>query len=349
MKSLLYKGRHLPDLSSATRENLLDFFYEARKTKWMYERRLSGQDGWWQFSSTMMRFGDQIRAFELFYQPSTRTYYTTKVAMELLGGKVDGVTNPTFSSVAKGESLKATARTLARMGYKTIVLRYNGKEQNVTRRLADMCEDEGLLMSIICAGENNTHHPMQALCDGFTVFELKKEDFLAGNLTYAVVGDLSDSRTIHDFLDAISHFGARKVYGVGGSLNNVPGWVLALLRERGVEYQKTSNLLSIAPEIDVWYFTRYQQEYKLIGWLLKKIRLLRFVEKHWYMRWYGVSDELRAAAKQDAIFLHPLPHGLEYLEDIHVRDQRFKHYDPMIVNSLITKMTLFRSLPLGKN
>lgn len=346
--NLLYKGRHLPDLRCATKENLRDFFYAATHVKDVYNKRHSGQDGWWRFSSFMKKYEDPIRAFELFYQPSTRTYFTTKTAMELLGGKVDGVTDPTFSSVAKGESLKATIRTLAGIGYQLIVLRYNGKEENVSWQLADMCEDEHITVSIVCAGESNAHHPMQALCDSFTVFELKKEDFLAGRLMYAVVGDLSDSRTIHDFLDAISHFGARKIYAVGGLLDNLPEWVLALLRERSVEYQKTSDLLSIAPEVDVWYFTRYQQEYKWIGWLLKKLKFLRLVEKYWYARWYGVSDKLLAAAKPKAIFLHPLPHGLEYPENIHLWDDRFRHYDPMILNSLITKMTLFKNLPFGK-
>ena len=259
----------------------------------------------------------------------------------MLGGKVSGVTNLAFSSVAKGESLKATVRTLSRIGYQIVVIRYGGKEQHIARKLADMCFNEGLPTSVVCAGESNIHHPMQAICESFTVFETRREEFLAGNLTYAVVGDLSDSRTIHDFLDAVSHFGAKKIYGVGGRFNNLPEWVLALLHERGIMYEKTSDLISVAPEIDVWYFTRYQQEYKWSGWLLKKSKLLRFAEKRWYARWYGVSDTLLAITKKNAIFLHPLPHGLEYPEDIHLRDKRFLHYGAMIDNSLITKVTLF--------
>src|SRR3989338_5465581 len=284
MASFLYKGKHLPDLSLASRESLLEFFYAVQGVKRKYRNRHSGHDGWWEFSSSMKRHEDPIRVFELFDQPSTRTYYTTECAIDLLGGKVSGVTNLAFSSVAKGESLKATVRTLSRIGYQIVVIRYGGKEKHVAQKLANMCFDECLPTSVVCAGESNAHHPMQALCDSFTVFETRKEEFLTGALTYAVVGDLSDSRTIHDFLDAVSHFGAKKIYGVGGRFNNLPEWVITLLYERGIEYEKTSDLLSIAPEIDVWYLTLYQQEYKWSGWLMKKMRLLRLVEKHWYAR-----------------------------------------------------------------
>ncbi len=345
-ETFLYKERHLPDLSCATRETLRVFFYAVKGIREKYRNRHSGHDGWWYYSTALKKLDDPIKAFEFFYQPSTRTFFTTKEAIEQLGGRVDGVTNPAFSSVAKGESLKATIRTLARIGYKIFVIRYSGKEKNITRQLADMCEEEGLSVCVVNGGENNTHHPMQALCDGYTVFEAKEQDFLAGNLTYAMVGDLSDSRTIHDMLGVISRFGAIKIYGVGGRFNNPPEWVLSMFRERGVTYEKTSDLLSIAKEVDVWYFTRYQQEYKWWGWVLKKLKILRLVEKCWYARWYGVSDRLLFVSKSNCIFLHPLPHGHEYPEDIHVRDDRFLHYDPMIENSLLTKMALFKILPI---
>ena len=49
----------------------------------------------------------------LFYEPSTRTRFSFEAAMLRLGGQVIGFSEPNSSSVAKGESIADTIRTIA--------------------------------------------------------------------------------------------------------------------------------------------------------------------------------------------------------------------------------------------
>ena len=49
----------------------------------------------------------------LFYEPSTRTFASFMAAMQRLGGAVIPISEVRYSSVAKGESLPDTVRTLA--------------------------------------------------------------------------------------------------------------------------------------------------------------------------------------------------------------------------------------------
>ena len=49
----------------------------------------------------------------LFYEPSTRTRFSFEAAMLRLGGQVIGFSEPNSSSVAKGESIADTIRTIS--------------------------------------------------------------------------------------------------------------------------------------------------------------------------------------------------------------------------------------------
>lgn len=342
---MFYKGRHFIDLFDADASSLRDFLYETKKIKWYYEKKRAeshnANTGF--LSSILEERGIPIPAIQIFFQESTRTRFATRIAIQAAGGTVTDVIDPRYSSIAKGESLEATVRTFILLGYRLVIVRYRGPGKEATRRLADMCEEEKLPASIISAGENNAHHPLQALCDLYTVFEAKKEDFLAGNLRYAVIGDM-ESRTIHDFLYGLSYFGAKKIWIVSGLGNNIPQWVCKRLAEREILFEKTSNLFSVAPENDVFYFTRYQQEYRRWYRTLRALGLLRLFEKYWYAKLYGATALFRARMPEGAIALHPLPHGPEFHPLLHREDKRFLHYEPMIANSICTKLALFKQL-----
>lgn len=342
---MFYKGRHFIDLADADAISLREFFYETKKLKWYLQKKRADPNdtNTWFLSSLLTERGVPIPAIQIFFQESTRTRFATRIAIQSAGGTVTDVIDPRYSSIAKGESLEATVRTFILLGYRFIILRYRGPEKEAVRKLADMCEEEKLPASIISAGENNAHHPLQALCDLYTAFEAKEEDFLAGNLRYAVIGDM-ESRTIHDFLYGISHFGAKKIWSVSGLGNNLPRWVYGRLKKRNIPFEKTSDLLSIAPENDVFYFTRYQQEYRRWYRVLRALGLLELFERYWYAKWFGATALFRDRMPKDAIALHPLPHGPEFHPLLHREDKRFLHYKPMIENSICTKMGVFKQL-----
>ena len=62
------------------------------------------------------KYGDAMKGrllATLFYEPSTRTRFSFEAAMLRLGGQVIGFSEAQNSSVAKGESVKDTIRTVA--------------------------------------------------------------------------------------------------------------------------------------------------------------------------------------------------------------------------------------------
>ena len=99
----------------------------------------------------------------LFYEPSTRTSSSFLAAMERMGGSVIPINEVTYSSVAKGESLPDTVRTLQTYA-DVIVLRH---PEVGSAKLAAQYTTK----PIINAGDGIGEHPTQALLDLFTIQE----------------------------------------------------------------------------------------------------------------------------------------------------------------------------------
>src|SRR5512133_98005 len=99
----------------------------------------------------------------LFYEPSTRTSSSFLSAMERLGGSVIPISEVRYSSVAKGESLPDTVRTLECYA-DVIVLRH--PEIGSAAIAAQYCRKP-----VINAGDGAGEHPTQALLDLFTIRE----------------------------------------------------------------------------------------------------------------------------------------------------------------------------------
>ena len=90
--------------------------------------------------------------FTLFYEPSTRTSASFEAAMNRLGGRVVSIKTDS-SSVAKGESLSDTVRTVGSYG-DIIVLRHpeSGSSKTAARYSP---------VPIINAGDGIGEHPTQ--------------------------------------------------------------------------------------------------------------------------------------------------------------------------------------------
>ena len=131
----------------------------------------------------------------LFYEPSTRTSSSFMAAMQRLGGAVIPISEVKYSSVAKGESLPDTVRTLAcyadvivirhpEVGSAALAAKYAGKP-------------------VINAGDGAGEHPTQALLDCFTI---REEMGRLDNLTVTMLGDLKYGRTVHSLARLLTRF-----------------------------------------------------------------------------------------------------------------------------------------------
>ncbi|MCB9681570.1 MAG: aspartate carbamoyltransferase [Alphaproteobacteria bacterium] len=184
----------------------------------------------------------------LFYEPSTRTSSSFQAAMVRLGGSVVAISEVRYSSVAKGETLEDTVRTLEAYT-DVLVLRHH--EVGAAARAAVVARKP-----VINAGDGAGEHPTQALLDLFTI---REELGRLDGVTVALVGDLKHGRTVHSLARLARHFGItlRLVSPVD---LRMPDDVLADLVEAGVEHSEHRDLAEVIGGVDVLYMTRVQKE-----------------------------------------------------------------------------------------
>jgi len=219
----------------------------------------------------------------LFYEPSTRTSSSFTSAMERLGGSVIPINEVRYSSVAKGESLPDTVRTLECYA-DVIVLRH---PETGSAALAAQYASK----PIINAGDGIGEHPTQALLDAFTIHEeMGKMD----GLTVSMLGDLKYGRTVHSLARLLSLYNAHLNY-VSPEILRMPAEIINEL-PRTMAQKEYQNLEDVLPTTDVLYVTRVQKE--------------RFASEQEYESVRGsyvISPELMKIAKQNMIVMHPLP------------------------------------------
>ena len=199
----------------------------------------------------------------LFYEPSTRTSCSFNAAMKRLGGSTV-VTNESFSSTKKGESLEDTIRTLDQYG-DAIVLRHPEPDSvdNAARAAGG---------PVINAGNGSREHPTQALLDIFTI---REELGTVNGLTITFVGDLKYGRTVHSLCEVLRHYNV-KIQLVAPASLALPSKVRANLQVRGQLGAESEQLTpKIVADSDVLYCTRVQKERFEDLELYDKVRKLR--------------------------------------------------------------------------
>jgi aspartate carbamoyltransferase len=220
----------------------------------------------------------------LFYEPSTRTSSSFFSAMERLGGSVIPINEVTYSSVAKGESLPDTIRTLECYA-DVIVLRHPevGSAELAARYARK---------PVINAGDGIGEHPTQALLDLFTIEEeLGKVD----GLTVTMLGDLKYGRTVHSLARLLSLFKVHINY-VSPEIVRMPQKLIEEVGGKGIEQQESMTLDPVLPETDVLYVTRVQKE---------RFENLEAYEK--VKGAYVITPEMMKSAKDEMIVMHPFP------------------------------------------
>ncbi|MCX6083851.1 MAG: aspartate carbamoyltransferase [Caldiserica bacterium] len=230
----------------------------------------------------------------LFYEPSTRTRFSFEAAMLRLGGGVVGFSEPASSSVAKGESVADTIRTVA--CYADIIVMRHPKEG--APRIASQYSP----VPVINAGDGGHLHPTQTLTDLLTIRSVRHQ--LTG-LIIGCCGDLKFGRTVHSLIKATSRYPGNRFVLISPKELRVPDYVTADLAAKGIAYQEVERLDDVIGNLDILYMTRVQKE--------------RFFNEDDYVRLkdvYILNAEKMRLARGDMIVMHPLPRVGEISYDI---------------------------------
>jgi len=305
-----FYGKDILSVSQFERSDLETIFGVAQEMRAMVER-----------VGTFDLLKGKILA-NLFYEPSTRTSSSFLAAMERLGGSVIPINEVRYSSVAKGESLPDTIRTLECYA-DVIVLRH--PEVGSAAVAAQAARKP-----VINAGDGVGEHPTQALLDLFTIFEeLGRVD----GLTVTMLGDLKYGRTVHSLARLLSLYQVRLQY-VSPEMLRMPAELVADLKAKGVSQSEYRSVEEALPDSDVLYVTRVQKE------RFEDLDLYEQVKSA-----YVITPEILRHAKEQMIVMHPLPRVGEISMEVDA-DPRAAYFRQMEYG-LYVRMALL-AMVLGK-
>ncbi len=257
-------------------------------------------------------FTDKVIAC-IFFEPSTRTRLSFETAASRLGARVIGFASLAATSIAKGESLKDTARTIDAMGADLVVLRHP---------MAGAAELLGRTINaaVINAGDGAHEHPTQALLDLYTVKE--KKGRLKG-LKVAIIGDILHSRVARSNIWGFTRMGA-EVRLAGPATLMAPG-----IERTGAEVCRSPE--EALEGADVVMVLRIQLERQQEG-LFPGLRE--------YARLFGINRERLTLAARDALVMHPGPmnRGIEIAPD--VADGLQSVVNEQVTNGVAVRMAL---------
>ncbi|WFD32241.1 Carbamoyl-phosphate synthase [Malassezia sp. CBS 17886] len=266
-----FSRRHILSVKQFNRDDLHALFAVAQEIRFLVER----------YGVLDILRGRVMST--LFYEESTRTSSSFEAAMVRCGGQVVTV-NTSRSSVAKGETLADTVRTLGCYS-DVVVLRHPavGSSQEASKFSP---------VPIFNAGDGIGEHPTQAILD---VFTMREELGTVNGLTVTLVGDLKNGRTTHSLVRLLCLYGVTLNFVSPPSLA-MPREVVRDVAKQGIPMYETTSLDEVIGQTDVLYVTRIQRE--------------RFASPDEYdlvKGSYVVNNDVLARAKADTVVLHPLP------------------------------------------
>ena len=226
----------------------------------------------------------------VFYEASTRTRASFEWAAKALSGDVVNL-SASASSVAKGESLVDTVRTLEAMGAGAIVLRH--PESGAAAMAAAYSG-----VPVVNAGDGRHAHPTQALLDVYTMRARWRTDGGAGiaGKRIAIVGDVLHSRVARSNAWALTALGAQVVFC--GPPTLAPAEFAEAYQRAGRAVAAVKDLEEALDGADAVMALRLQRERHLQG-LLPSVRS--------YVRSYRIDAERFSRAAPDALLMHPGP------------------------------------------
>jgi len=277
----MLRGRHLIDPMDFTTEELEEIF------------ELAGD-----IIADPAKYADSMKGkllATLFYEPSTRTRFSFEAAMLRLGGQVIGFSEPGSSSVAKGESVADTIKTVA--CYADLAVMRHPKEG--APKVASLYSE----IPLINAGDGGHQHPTQTLTDLLTI---KSEKGRIGDLTIGFCGDLKFGRTVHSLIKALSRYENIRIVLISPEELKVPEYIRnEILIKKNIDFAEAEKIEDVIGDLDILYMTRVQKE--------------RFFNEDDYIRLkdrFILDSEKMGLAQEGMMVLHPLPRVNEIAVEI---------------------------------
>jgi aspartate carbamoyltransferase catalytic subunit len=211
--------------------------------------------------------------FNVFYENSTRTAMSFATAAHRLGASAISL-SVERSSVAKGETLEDTARTLNAMRPDALVIRH--RDSGAPAAVAEI-----MAAPVLNAGDGTNEHPTQALLDAATI---RQRLGRIEGLKIAICGDIRHSRVARSNAKLLPRLGAE-------------------VRLAGPPELMPDDLpqLSVGEAIagaDVVMMLRVQRE---------RLEAELGDAPGEYLARYGLTRERLAQASPDAVVMHPGP------------------------------------------
>ncbi len=213
-----------------------------------------------------------MKAYNLFFEPSTRTHYSFISAQDDLDMKVTNF-NPESSSLKKGESLYDTVKTFEMINAELFVIRHS--QDNYFDELKD------INVPIINGGDGSSNHPTQSLLDLYTIYkEYKKYE----GLNVCIVGDVKHSRVAHTNIQIMKDLNMNVFISGPEEFN-----------DNSAEYVSYDEAIKT---MDVIMLLRVQ---------LERHSGTMKISKDDYFKTYGLTEQRVSQMKDNAIIMHPAP------------------------------------------
>ena len=235
----------------------------------------------------------------LFYEASTRTRVSFEVAAKNLSADVVNIAAAS-SSVAKGESLVDTVKTVEALGAHMLVMRHSVSG-------APYLAAEVFGGSVLNGGDGWHAHPTQALLDLYTMRE-----GLGGSVAgrkVVILGDLLHSRVVRSNIWTLTAAGADLwLCGPATLVRGFEAWA-GRGAAAGRRFHVTTNVDEALRDADVVMALRIQRE-RMASGLLPSMRE--------YAARYGLTRDRLALARPTALVMHPGPmnEGVEIAPDV---------------------------------
>jgi len=222
--------------------------------------------------------------FNVFYENSTRTAMSFATAAHRLGASAIAL-SVERSSVAKGETLEDTARTLNAMRPDALVIRH--RDNGAPTVVAEIME-----APVLNAGDGTNEHPTQALLDAAA---MRQRVGRLDGIKVAICGDIRHSRVARSNAMLLPRLGAE--VRLAGPPELMPSDVPALSIDEAIG------------GADIVMMLRVQRE---------RLEADLGDGPGEYLSRYGLTRERLATASPDALVMHPGPmnRGVEIDGDI---------------------------------
>lgn len=252
----------------------------------------------------------------LFFEPSTRTRLSFETAVQRLGGRIIGFSDPAATSTSKGESLKDTIKMVSNYADLIVMRHYLEGAAQYATEVTDI--------PVVNAGDGANQHPSQTLLDLYSIY---KTQGTLENLTITMVGDLKYGRTVHSLLIAMRHFNPTFRFIACKELQ-MPEVYKQFCEKEGISYSEHTDFnQAVIDTSDIIYMTRVQRE-----------RFTDIMEYEKVKDLYRLRNSMLDTARNNLKILHPLPRVNEIDRD--VDDNPMAYYFQQAGNGLFARQAI---------